>query len=487
MTPFALALLALSAGPVASPPKGSLVIIGGGKIGDELVSRMIDLGGGKDAPWVVIPTAGEKETYEPSYAEGLSLMKAGVRNITVMHTRDRAVADSEAFVAPLRHARAVFFPGGRQWRLADAYLNTRTHRELKALLDRGGLIAGTSAGASIMASYLVRGDIRGNATMEAPGHEEGFGFLAPAAIDQHLLVRKRERDLMPVIDRRPDLLGIGIDESTAIVVKDQQFEVIGPSQVAIYEAGRSFYLLAAGAKFDLRTRAPIAPQTRASRPLPPLPKYEVKRAKSAITVDGKLDDAAWRNAVTLEFGFPWDQQTGAKQRTVARLLWDDQNLYVGYECDDADIVAHFDKRDDPTYRDDAVEIFINPNASQQNYYGLEMNAKAVLYDYFYVFNQLLLKRLDMTGVQLATHLRGTLNQTSDKDEGWSLEVAIPWANFEELAKKLPPEPGATWQVNLNRWDGTEPNRRLSQWSDSGLATTNPHNPARFGTLVFVKD
>lgn len=477
----------LAAAPVESPRNGSLVIIGGGSIGPDIVARMIDLAGGKDASWVVIPTAGERESYDASYAEGVSLMKAGVKNITVLHTRDRKVADSEEFAAPLKTARGVFFPGGRQWRLADAYLNTRTHRELKGVLDRGGVVAGTSAGASIMASYLVRGDIRGNTTMEAPGHEEGFGFLSPAAIDQHLLVRKRERDLMPVIDSRPDLLGIGIDESTAIVVRNGQFEVVGPSQVAIYEANRSFYLLASGSRFDLKTRMPIAPQVRASRALPPTPKYEVKRAKTAITVDGKLDDEAWKSAPAVDFIFPWDFQTGAKQATRARLLWDDRNLYVGYEATDADIVAHFDKRDDPTYRDDAVEIFINPNPAQTLYYGLEMNAKATLYDYFYSFPQLLIKRLDFSGVQLATHLNGTLNQTSDKDTSWTLELAIPWANFEELAKKLPPEAGTTWRVNLNRWDGVEPNRRLSQWSDSGLEKPNPHNPARFGELIFVKD
>jgi len=170
---------------------------------------------------------------------------------------------------------------------------------------------------------------------------------------------------------------------------------------------------------------------------------------------------------------------------VARVLWDDENLYVGYECEDADIVALYEKRDDPTYKDDAVEIFINPNPAQQGlYYGMEMNARAVLYDYLYVFPTLLLKRIDFSGVQLATHIRGTLNMRGDKDEGWSLEVAIPWANFQELAKTLPPKPGDIWTANLNRWDGVEPARRLSLWSDSQQKTPNPHNPARFGELIF---
>jgi hypothetical protein len=224
----------------------------------------------------------------------------------------------------------------------------------------------------------------------------------------------------------------------------------------------------------------------ATRELGPVPRYEVKRAAGPVVVDGKLDDAAWRSAGTIVFQFPWEQQTGAKQKTVARLLWDDDNLYVGYDCEDADVVAHYLNRDDPTYKDDAVEIFINPDPNQHFYYGMEMNARATLFDYFFAFPQLLIPRVNFDGVQLATNIRGTLNQTGDKDEGWSLEVAIPWKNFGELTKKVPPALGDVWTANLNRWDGTEPNRRLSQWSNSGLEKPDPHNPARFGQLVFVK-
>lgn len=219
----------------------------------------------------------------------------------------------------------------------------------------------------------------------------------------------------------------------------------------------------------------------------PVPTMEVKRATSPIRVDGKLDDAAWSSAQAVTFQFPWDAQTGAKQKTTARLLWDDTYLYVGYECEDADITAQFDQRDDPTYRDDAVEIFINPNPKQLDfYYGLEMNARAVLYDYFYFFPKMNLKRFNMTGVQLATTHRGTMNMRSDKDSGWTLELAIPWTNFVELAPKLPPEPSSKWTLNLNRWDGVEPERRLSQWSDSGLDRPNPHQPSRFGEVTFLK-
>ena len=144
-------------------------------------------------------------------------------------------ADSDEFVAPLRAASGVWISGGRQWRLVDSYFNTRTLRELRALLDRGGVIGGTSAGATIQGSYLVRGAREGNQIMMAKGYEEGFGFLKNVAIDQHILARHRENDLVAVIEAHPELLGLGIDEATAIVVQGDRFEVIGKSVVGIYD------------------------------------------------------------------------------------------------------------------------------------------------------------------------------------------------------------------------------------------------------------
>ncbi len=218
----------------------------------------------------------------------------------------------------------------------------------------------------------------------------------------------------------------------------------------------------------------------------PIPRYEIKRAPSPIAIDGKLDDAAWATAspaVTLQF--LWESQTGAKQKTSARLLWDAQAFYIGFDAEDADINARFLQRDDPTYRDDAVEIFINPDPKQEVvYYGFEMNARGVLYDYLNYNSRTLFKRYDATGVTIATSLRGTLNERTDTDNGWSLEAAIPWANFEELSRR-PPVAGAVWKANFNRWDGVEPNRRMSIWSDPQNTTSWPHVPSRFGEIVFV--
>jgi hypothetical protein len=218
----------------------------------------------------------------------------------------------------------------------------------------------------------------------------------------------------------------------------------------------------------------------------PVPEFEGKRAAAPPVLGGQLVEPAglWAPGVTLQVR--WDSQTGAKQATRARLLWDAQALYVGFDADDADITARFEQRDDPTYRDDAVEIFINPNPQQEVvYYGFEMNARGVLYDYLNYNSRTLFKRFDATGVKIATSLRGTLNVRTDTDTGWSLEAMIPWANFEELSRR-PPAAGAVWKVNFNRWDGVEPNRRMSIWSDPQNNESWPHVPSRFGEIVFVQ-
>jgi len=218
----------------------------------------------------------------------------------------------------------------------------------------------------------------------------------------------------------------------------------------------------------------------------PLPRYDVRRAPAPLTIDGKLTEAAWTTTPAMTLQFLWESQTGPKQMTRARLLWDAQALYVGFDADDIDITAQFQQRDDPTFRDDAVEIFINPDPKQETvYYGFEMNARGVLYDYLNYNSRTLFKRFDATGVQIATSLRGSLNVRNDTDSGWSLEAMIPWGNFEELSRR-PPVAGTVWKANLNRWDGVQPNRRMSIWSDPQNSDSWPHVPARFGEIVFVE-
>ena len=242
--------------PRVGPANGSLLIVGGGNM-NKLWPTFIELAGGLDAPIVVIPTANETISENDSVARTLRAL--GVKTVTVLHTRDRAVADREDFVAPLRSARGVWLNGGRQWRLADAYLGTRTLREIAALLDRGGVVGGSSAGASIQASYMVRGAPQGNTIMMAPGHEEGFGFLRSAAIDQHVNTRSRAEDLRPVLQKHRTLLGVGLDEATAILVRRDVADVVGAGKVRFLAAPDAPALeLTAGARYDLAARRELA-------------------------------------------------------------------------------------------------------------------------------------------------------------------------------------------------------------------------------------
>lgn len=256
------------------PKKGALVIVGGGKVGDEIWDRFITLAGGKEkADIVVIPTAGEDSGIAKDGDRTVKTLKGlGVKHVTLLHTRDPKEADKESFVAPLKKATAVWFDGGRQWRIADAYLNTLTQKEFNAVLERGGVIGGTSAGASIQGSFLLRGDTKGNSILIGD-HTQGLGFMHGVTIDQHILRRNRQFDLIEVIKTHPDLLGIGIDESTAIVVQQNTFEVIGASYAAVYTSGQiagtqksstgeygisgPFYFLREGQKFNLKERKVI--------------------------------------------------------------------------------------------------------------------------------------------------------------------------------------------------------------------------------------
>lgn len=237
------------------PANGALLIVGGGVRGAEIQEAAIRLAQRTGAPgsWVFIPTAGDDE--EVARAVPPDFIHRSGASLSVLHTRDRAVADSEAFVAPLRSATGVFFEGGRQWRLVDAYAGTRTERELRGVLDRGGETAGTSAGASIQASYLVRGSPLGNEIMMAPGHERGFGYLVNAAVDQHVRARGREDDLAKVVAAHPELLGIGIDESTAVIVEHYTMTVIGDGDVFITNGAGSIgapsLVLTRGMRYDL--------------------------------------------------------------------------------------------------------------------------------------------------------------------------------------------------------------------------------------------
>ena len=248
--------------PSHGPVKGTLLITGGATQAPDF-ERFIAMAGGKDARIVVIPTA---SITRPTDAEGVakhchsnSPLFDNVHCV-VLHTTDRTVADSAEFVAPLKDATGVWLEGGRHWRLTDAYLDTRTLKELFAVLDRGGVIGGGSAGATVQGSYMVRGSSNpdDNTIMMAPGHEIGFGFFTNVTIDQHVDARGRANDLAAVMEKHPELLGLGLDQSTSITVHGDLLTVNGPKRVAVWDHkdhdGKGYYYLRTGDTLNTATR-----------------------------------------------------------------------------------------------------------------------------------------------------------------------------------------------------------------------------------------
>ncbi len=257
---------ATPAPPIGTPEvaKGSLVIVGGGAVPPVIVERFLTLAGGKDAPILVIPTA-QDDPLAADHPEAELFRRHGATNVAVLHTRDRKTADAPPFAKPLSSAKGVWFGGGRQWRFVDAYEGTLTLVAVRGVLERGGVIGGSSAGASIQGEYMPRGHPLGNTVVMAEGYERGFNFLPGVAVDQHFFKRNRFADMTGLMAKRPDLLGIGIDEATAVVVTGHTAEVIGASKVAFYDyrsgkpAGDKDYVaVPAGGRYDLVARQPEA-------------------------------------------------------------------------------------------------------------------------------------------------------------------------------------------------------------------------------------
>ena len=262
------------------PNKGALLICGGG-VGKGMNADMWKIfrqyAGGDTARLVFIPTSwGDGSlNYDTTFKVLKEEFKSyGFNDVEVIHTKDRNIANTDAFVEPLKKATAVWLSGGRQWRSADVYLDTKVHDELFKLLERGGIIGGASAGASIQGSFLVRGSREKDGGYYIMGGQEtGFGFIANIAIDQHHLARNRQYDMFELLERDPEILGLGIDENTAILVEHNQFEVIGERYVTIYDGTfwspyfnridtltngeEKFYFLSSGFKYDLKKRQVI--------------------------------------------------------------------------------------------------------------------------------------------------------------------------------------------------------------------------------------
>jgi len=283
MRPTRFAVLALLAFVLAAPglaadgaPKGHLVLIGGGDKPPEVMRKFVELAGGKDAPIVAIPTA-SSEPDAAEYYEKLFREEHGCTNAVSLRIRSKADAQRADWAALARNARGIFFGGGDQIRITNALLGTAVGDAIAAAFASGAVVGGTSAGTACQSERMITGE--GDFSLVATRSVEiwkGLGFLpADVVVDQHFLKRQRQNRLLSVVLEDPGLLGVGVDEETAIWVRpDGTFQVLGRSAVMVLDAkgadvtrrpretgqdslgvhGLKTHLLLPGETFDLGTR-----------------------------------------------------------------------------------------------------------------------------------------------------------------------------------------------------------------------------------------
>jgi len=281
---FILAASLTSAGLSQSEikPRGYLFIIGGGDRPGPMMQRFVDLAGRTGTGRIVILSMASATPDETGRNLVEEFQRIGAKE-AVYYSFTRQQAESEQTALLLNDAGGIFFSGGVQTRITEAIVDTPVHRKIVELYRAGAVVGGTSAGAAIMSELMITGD---EVRKAEEGHEfetiesgniilaRGLGLVKRAIIDQHFATRKRHNRLLSVVAMHPELPGIGIDESTAIIVNpDETFEVIGNKNVIVYDASRAkimtrndkavairgliTHILLAGERFDLKKKRPL--------------------------------------------------------------------------------------------------------------------------------------------------------------------------------------------------------------------------------------
>ena len=253
-------------------------------------------------------------------------------------------------------------------------------------------------------------------------------------------------------------------------------------------------------------QVPRAPELESA---PYAPRHAIcYRAPSRLAIDGRLGEAAWARA-------PWsdpfvdiegDRQPAPRFLTRVKLLWDDDYLYVGGDLHEPDVWATLTERDSVIYQDNDFEIFIDPDGDTHDYYELEVNAFGTPWDLMlvrpYRDGGPALTAWDITGLELAVDVRGTVNRPGDRDEGWSVEMALPWKVLSEAAPgKKRPMPGDHWRMNFSRveWQVNASTGRYTKtvdpatkaplaennWVWSPQGAVDMHMPERWGIVQFA--
>lgn len=243
------------------PPRGAVILASAQT--PLILSRFIELAGGADSPIVLVPTAalnkpgGPQIVLRPRNPPETALTSQGAKNVTVIHTFDRAVADTDTFVAPITRAAGVWFAGGMPEYLLDSYADTKVVAELRKVLERGGVIGGISAGAMVLASDTVNGSLSADRQWVA---RQAFDFLRGVAFQPHARATPRMDSWMVT---RTDLLRIAADNTTAWVVRGDVAEIIGGGNAYVYArdangADARFDTLSAGDRYDLAARQAVS-------------------------------------------------------------------------------------------------------------------------------------------------------------------------------------------------------------------------------------
>lgn len=265
--------------PAFSKERGHLFVIGGGRRPVSMMKKFIDLAQKVNSGKIVIFPMASSVPAEVGPEQEKQFKELGARDVE-FHILTREQALLEKNIAILDDVGGVFFSGGVQSRLTAVLIDTPVHKKLLELYRKGAVIGGTSAGAAVMSEVMITGDEKrevqeGRAfeTLQADNVVtiRGFGFIQSAIIDQHFVRRKRHNRLISLVAENPEFLGIGIDESTAIVVNpDDTFEVLGERSVVVYDASQAqiqfspsriisgsnfiMHILKNGDRFNLKTK-----------------------------------------------------------------------------------------------------------------------------------------------------------------------------------------------------------------------------------------
>ncbi|MEA5518690.1 cyanophycinase [Limnoraphis robusta] len=260
--------------------QGQLVIIGGAEDRDgecKILREFVRCAGGMEAKIVVMTVATElpREVGE-DYIRVFE--RLGIKNIRIIDTIQREDAETSTVLEAINNATGVFFTGGDQARITEILKDSALHQALLKRYTEGLVVGGTSAGASMMSTNMIlEGEGQTHPRIEIVEMDQGMSFFPEAVIDQHFAQRGRLGRLLTAVARHPDLIGIGIDENTAIVVRDHQFYVVGDGSCTIVDlseithnnigqllrdeglalSGVKLHILPEGYKFDLHNRQTV--------------------------------------------------------------------------------------------------------------------------------------------------------------------------------------------------------------------------------------